>query len=88
MSRLIFFDYLDFQIVEIDVFDEIVLRKPHFAAALEICNVFVQPDRPPQVELSTDFVQSAKYLVCACICAAVLNTGVLQQVIVFKGSSP
>lgn len=78
MSILIFFDYLNFQIVKIYALDEIVLSKPHFAVALEVCDGFVQPDGPRQVKLEADFIQSPEYFVRAGILAAVVDAGILQ----------
>lgn len=88
MSILIFFDYLYFQIVKLDVLDEIVLCETNFAVALEIGNIFVQPDGPSQVKAGTDFVQSPKDLVGAGICVPVPDAGILQHAVVLEGSSP
>lgn len=88
MSTLIFFDYLNFQIVKVNAFDEIILGKSYFAVSFEIGNGFVQPDWSSQVKLEADFIQRPKYFVGAGIFAAVADAGILQQVIVLKGSCP
>lgn len=88
MSRLIFFNYLNFQIVEVDVFYKVVLCKPYLAVAFKIRYGFVQPHRSPQVKLAAYFIQSMEDFVSPCVGAAVFDAGILQHVIVFKGPCP
>ena len=88
MSILIFLDHLNFQIIKVNAFYEVVLCKPYLAVAPEIRYGFVQPHRPSQVEPAAYFIQGAENLVCPGIRSAVFNTGVLQHVIVFKSSCP
>ena len=88
MSILIFFDYLNFQIVKVNLLYEIVLCKPYLAVTFEVGYGFVQPDRSSQIELTAYFIQSAEDFVGPGIGTAVFNAGVLQHVIVFKSSCP
>ena len=88
MSISIFFNYLNFQIVKVNMLYEIVLRKPHLAVALEIRYGFVKPHRPAQVEPDAYFIQSVEDLVRPGIGGAVFNAGVLQHMIVFKSPCP
>ena len=88
MAILIFFNYLNFQVVEVNVLYEIVLRKPCLAVAFKLGYCFVQPHRPPQVKTAAYFIQSAEDLVRPGIGTAVLNAGVLQHAIVFKSPCP
>ena len=88
MSTLIFFDDLNFQVVEFDAFYKVILCKTGFAVALKVCYGFIQPERPAQVKLHTYLVQSPKNLVGPGIRAVVSDTGILQHTVVFESSCP
>lgn len=88
MSRLIFFDHLNFQIVKVNAFYKIVLCKPYLAVTLKVGYGFVQPHGPSQVKLAAYFIQCMEDLVGPGVGAAVFDAGVLQHMIVFKSSCP
>ena len=68
---LIFLNHLKFQIVKIDSFHEAVLVKACFGMALELRDIFVQPDGVPQIKLAADLLQCPKDLVSAGILLSV-----------------
>lgn len=79
---------MDFQIVKFHGFYKIILRKAGFFVTLKIGNIFVKPDWLAQVELTADFVQGMKNLVGAGIKASVIDTSVLEHVVVLEDFCP
>lgn len=73
---LIFFDHMDLQIIKVNLLDEIILIKMRFGVAFKLRNGGIQPDWLAKVKLITDFIQSAKNLVRACICAVITDYGI------------
>lgn len=88
MSTLIFFNYLNFQIIKVNALYKAVLCKPRLAVAPEVGYGFVQPYGPSQVKPGAYFIQGAEDLVGPGVGAAVFNAGVLQHMIVFESSCP
>ena len=88
MSILIFFNYLNFQIVKFNSLYKIVLCKTGFAVPFELGDCLIQPDGFSQIKLITDFFQSAENFVGSGIGTFVFDAGILQYVIVFEGSCP
>ena len=88
MSTSIFFDHLDFQIVECNPIHEIVLGEPCLAVASELLDGLVQPDRPGEVELIAHLIQGPEDLVGAGVGAAVSDAGILKHVVVLESPCP
>ena len=61
---------MDFQIIEIDSFDKIILCKACLAVPLKFLYRGVKPDGPAQIEPAADFVQRTKNFVRAGVVAA------------------
>jgi len=59
---LVFFNYMNLKIVEINRVDEAVLREPRLVMSFEICNCRVKPDRLAQVESIADLIKRMEYL--------------------------
>lgn len=57
LGKLILFDHMDFQVIEINAVDKIVLGKSGTVMAFEVLDGFLQPDRLAQVECIADFIQ-------------------------------
>ena len=74
---LIFFDHLDLQIIEIDIFYEVILSESRFSMTLKFLDGFIQPDRLAQIKGVTDLIQRAEDLVGAGVIAPILNAGML-----------
>ena len=66
-SMLVFFNNLNFKIIEIQNFNKIILRKAHFRKSLKILDVGIQPYWRWQIKFMTDIVQSVKYFLCAAV---------------------
>ena len=79
---------MDFQIVKIDGFNEIIPRETSLAVTFELRNIFVQQDRFGQIELITNFLQCLEYLMSASVITGILNAGVFKHMIIFKYLSP
>ena len=85
---LIFFDYVDFQIVKIDVFHKAVLCETGFVVLLKFFYGRIQPDRLSQIKLIADLVQRMKDLVGTGVRTVVLNDGITQHMVIFKNLCP
>lgn len=80
----VFFDYLYFQIVEIDFFDPVVLTEFGFAVALEIRNIGIQPDRNSQIPGVADTVESPEYFVRPCFFGVIADHQIFCCLVVFQ----
>lgn len=58
-----FFYNLDFQIIKINLFNEVILIKSGFVMFLEILDSGIQPDRISQIHFITDGFQPPEYFV-------------------------
>jgi len=85
---LIFFNYLNLQIIKINGIYKIILIESCLGVALEFLDGAVQPDRLTQVKLITDLVQCMKYLMCAGVLRFITDCGVTEHSVVFKFFSP
>ena len=78
----IFFNHLNFQIVEINLFNETVLPEPRFVSLLEFTDRGVQPDWVPQIHFITNLLQTVEYLVCAGFITVIADDGILYLMFV------
>ena len=85
---LVFLDHLDLQVVEFNMFNEIILIKAGLIMLFEIPHCGIQPDRISQIHLITDLLKSVKDLVGSGIIAVITDNGVLKHAIVFPYFSP
>lgn len=76
-GQLVFFNDLNFQIIEVYLFNEIILCKARPAMSLEVRNRRFQPDGLTKIELHTDFIQSVEYFMSAGIIAAIFDDSIL-----------
>lgn len=67
---------MDFQIIEVDGLDKIVLIEPRFVMPFKFIYRSVQPNGFAKVELVNDFVQGAEYFVGPCIAAAIADDSI------------
>ena len=84
----IFFDDLDLQIVEGNLFYERSAAKPCLGGSLEILDIIVQPYWNGKVQRGTGFLKAVKYLVGPCIDGIVFNDDVSKHMGFFKFSDP
>ena len=84
----VFLDHLDLQVVEFNMFNEIILIKTSLIMLFEIPHRGIQPDRISQIHLIADFLKSVKNLVGSGIIAVITDNGVLKHAIVFPYFSP
>ena len=73
---LIFFNYLDLQIIKLNMLYEIVLIKTGFGMTLEFLNRGFQPDWFSQIKLIADFIKGMKDFVCACVIAFIADDSI------------
>ena len=59
----VLFYNLDFQIIKINLFNEVILIKSGFVMFLEILDSGIQPDRISQIHFITDGFQPPEYFV-------------------------
>ena len=84
----IFFNHLNFQIVEINLFNETVLPEPRFVSLLEFTDRGVQPDWVPQIHFVADLLQAVEYLVGAGVISVITDDRILYQMIIFPYFTP
>lgn len=87
-GALIFLDYLDFQIVERNLFDEAVLKKAGFRMIFELADIAVEPDRFSEIEAQTDLVKRVKDFMRPRILPVIRNDGILKHMIFFPDFGP
>ena len=87
-SILIFFNYLNFQIIKVNALYKVILCETGLVMAFEFSDGLVQPDRLAQIELIADVLQGTKNFVGAGIIAAVCNAGILQHMRILESSCP
>ncbi len=85
---LIFFDYVNFQIVKINGFNEIILTEAGLRMAFEFVDGGIQPDRLSKIKLITDLVYCGKDLVGAGVCCIIADHGIPQQMVISEYFSP
>lgn len=61
VQQSVFFDDMEFQIIEVDVIYKAVRAKAGLCVALELLDIGVQPDGPAQVKGMADLIQRMKY---------------------------
>lgn len=86
--KSILFNDMDLQKIEFDLFNERVLCEACFGMPFKIVNVAVQPERFFEIELHTDIVQRAKYLVCPGVGAVAADDGIVKHTVIFENFSP
>ena len=85
---LIFFNHMKFQIVKINLLDEIVLIKPRFIMPFKFFDGGIQPDWFAKIEDIAHFFQSTEYFVGSGVDRGVLYDGIGNHSVVFKDFSP
>ena len=85
---LIFFDDLNFQIIELDGFDEGVLAETGFGMPPELLDIVLQPDRLAEIEFQAYFMQRVEYFMRPRIVGIVADHRILQQPVVAKRFCP
>ena len=63
-----FIQYLNLQIIKIDLFNKAVLRKPRLIIPLKLPDILIQPNRLFQIKFQTDLLQRIKYPMGPGIC--------------------
>ena len=79
---------MDFEVVEVNRIDEIILIESCLGMTLEFVDCGIQPNWFAEIEFVTDSIQSVENLVCSGIVTVVANSSVTKQSIVFKDFSP
>jgi hypothetical protein len=79
---------MDFQVIKIDLIDEIVLVKARLGALLKFQNISVQPDGSAKVEPHTGFLQRREYLVRPGLIAVIFNCLGFDQMCIFNDLKP
>ena len=74
--HLIFFNYLDLQVVKINLFNKIILVKTRFIMLLEMADRSIQPDGIAKIQLIADLLQAVKNLVCPGLLAVITDYSV------------
>ena len=74
--HLIFFNYLDLQVVKINLFNKIILVKTRFIMLLEKADRSIQPDGIAKIQLIADLLQAVKNLVCPGLLAVITDYSV------------
>ncbi len=87
-AGILFLDYLDFQIVKINSFYEVVLGKTHPVVPTELLDGGIQPNRRTEVETMSDFIQGMEDFVCPGIIAVVADDCIPDQTVVFENFGP
>ena len=85
---LIFFYYLDFEMIEFDIFYETVFSESCFGMSFEILDILIEPYGLGQIESKAYFLQWIKDLVSAGVLGVILYGDVPQHVIVFEFLRP
>lgn len=79
---------MNFQIIKIDGFHKIILRKPGFFMTLEFGDIGIQPDGFAQIEPITDFIQGGKDFVRTGLFTVIFNYNVRNHMIIAKNFTP
>lgn len=84
----ILLDHMNFQKIKLNFFYKIVLIKTRLAVPLKFRDGTFQPDRFPQIELQTDFLQRIKYFVGAGFLPPILDHGIFYHSVILKFLCP
>ena len=87
-SLSVLLNYLDFQVVEVYLFNKTVLIKSCFVVFFKIFNGGIKPDGIAKIHLVADFLQSFKNLMCSCIFSGVFHDSVPKKAVIFLDFSP
>ena len=80
--------YLNLQIIKINLFNKAVLRKPRLIIPLKLPDILIQPNRLFQIKLQTDLLQSVKYPMSTGICRRKRDHRVFNHTAVLPDFSP
>ena len=80
--------YLNLQIIKINLFNKAVLRKPRLIIPLKLPDILIQPNRLFQIKLQTDLLQSVKYPMSTGICRRKRDHRVFNHTAVLPDLSP
>ena len=86
--HLIFFNYLDLQVVKINLFYKIILVKTRFIMLLEMADRSIQPDGIAKIHIITKLFKTVENLVCAGVFTVITYHFVLKHMVVFPNFSP
>lgn len=85
---LLFFNYMDFQIIKVYGINEIVLVEPGLVMPSEFLDCCVEPYRLAQVKFIADGIQSVEYLMCTGIITVIADDRVPEHLVIFEFFSP
>ena len=84
----VFLQDLDFQIIEGDLLDEIILGEPRTGSLPEFSDVGTKPGRPGQIKMKADRIKRIQDLMGAGIRRRILYRKITGHLIVFIQFSP
>ena len=79
---------MDFQIIKIDFFHEVLLAEPGLRPFPELRNIGIQPDRLRQIEITAEPGQGMHHLMRTRIVRFILDDLVPHKVVISKNLSP
>jgi hypothetical protein len=77
MQLSIFFNHLDFQVIEVNFLNKRILAEACFGMAAEIIDIAVEPDWFAEVELHADLLQRVENLMGSGFFAVVADDGIV-----------